>query len=119
MSTLTKGPNDMAFVISEANGFRSRENAVVTAAAALEPGSVLGKITASGKYVLHNPAAADGSQAAAGILGFALGIGEENRAVIVRDAEVDATKLTYLTGMSAPNIALAVADLLALGVVVR
>lgn len=52
--------------------FSREEIVIASGAGVLAIGTVLGKITASGKYVLHNNAASDGSEAAAGILGEAV-----------------------------------------------
>lgn len=71
MTVLTQGKRDGGFVIWDTP--LSRENVIVTVAAetTLEPGTVLGKITATGKYVpINNDAtpAVDGSQTGAGVL---------------------------------------------------
>lgn len=50
------------------HGLDSLFSVTVAGAAALEAGTVLGKVTASGKYVAYNGAAADGSETAVGIL---------------------------------------------------
>lgn len=47
----------------------NEEIIVASGAGILVPGTVLGKITASGKYVLHDVALANGAQTAAAILG--------------------------------------------------
>lgn len=67
---LTEGRHAGEFVLSEANGSLSRETVTVTVAATttLPPGMVMGRITASGKYVPYNNAAVDGSDVAAGVL---------------------------------------------------
>lgn len=46
----------------------SRESAVIGAGADLEPGTVLGKITATGKYVRCASGASDGSQTPVAVL---------------------------------------------------
>ena len=69
MPTLTETLHTGEFIVSEANGTRSREQVTLAAAAAALPGGqVLGKITASGKYVAYSNVAVDGSEAAAAIL---------------------------------------------------
>lgn len=62
--------HDAEFLVSEANGYRSRDQIVVTVAAGAvaRPGLILGKITASGKYVARDEAQMTGEQTAAGIL---------------------------------------------------
>ena len=79
------------FVLSEASGQRSRENIIVTqTGAALKSGTVLGKITASGKYVPYAAGASNGSQVAAGILYSPLAAmtGDAKAVGFVRDCEV-------------------------------
>ena len=69
MPTLTEGRHTAEFLLSEANGYQSRESVVLSsAAAALAAGTLLGKITASGKYIAYSNGASDGSQTVAGIL---------------------------------------------------
>lgn len=103
------------FIVSEANGTRSREEITVAAAAAALPvGQVLGKITASGKYVAYSNAALDGSEVAAAILydAAADSASDQKAVAIVRDAEVDES---LLTGLDANGKT----DLQALGIVFR
>ncbi|MFN7226854.1 MAG: head decoration protein [Holosporales bacterium] len=52
----------------EAPNLFSRESITVAAGANLSLGTVLGRVTASGKYVILAPAASDGSQTAAAVL---------------------------------------------------
>jgi len=113
-------PRNADFLISEANGFRSRAEVTVDAtAAALESGTVLGVVAASGDYVRHDAGAGDGSQNEAGILMIAIGAEEATRTVIVRDAEVAGADLIYEAGADAAQITATNAALAALGIVVR
>jgi len=71
MTILTEGRHAGGFLIWEA--FRDYTREVVTIATGgtypvLEPGTVLGKITASGKYAAHDPAAVDGTETAVAVL---------------------------------------------------
>jgi hypothetical protein len=68
MTELQEGRYAGEFVVSEGNGRISRETMTVLSGQSLQAGAVLGKVTASGKYKALNPAASDGSQAAAGVL---------------------------------------------------
>jgi hypothetical protein len=69
MPTKTETLGAGAFIKSEANGELSREAIVLASGAgALLAGTVLGKITASGKYKAYDNDAADGTQTAAAIL---------------------------------------------------
>lgn len=112
---LTEGKYTGEFLLSEANGTRSREEVVIAAAAgAMVPGTLVGKITASGKYVAYSNGAADGTQTAAGVLYHAVAdtAADQKAVIIARDAEVNGDELT---GSDAAGVA----DLLALGIIVR
>ncbi|MBK6587948.1 MAG: head decoration protein [Acidobacteria bacterium] len=103
------------FILSEASGTRSRDEVTIAAAAAaLEVGTVMGKITASGKYVAYDNGASDGSEVAAGVLYAAVAdsAADQKGVIIARDAEVNASRLT---GSDTAGVA----DLKALGVIAR
>lgn len=76
-------------------------------------GTVLGKITASGKYTLHNNAAADGSEVAAAILydDTDATSGDKPCVIVSRLAEVADAKLIFKSGISSPNRAAAITAL--------
>jgi hypothetical protein len=115
MPTLTEGRHTAEFLLSEANGYQSREQVVLAAAApALSAGTVMGKITASGKYVAYSNAAVDGSQTAVGILyaNAENSAADQKVTIIARNAEV---KGVALTGSDAP----ALVELAAIGIIVR
>ncbi len=117
---LTESPHAGSFLLSEANGNRSRDNVTLVSGQDLEPGTVLGKITSGGKYKVYDQQDNDGSEVAAAILygrGDASG-GDITVAVIVRDAEVIADQLVWAD--NCPTDATAgIADLKALGIIVR
>lgn len=118
MSVKTETRRTGDFLLSEANGTLSRENATI-ALGTLVPGTVLGQITASGKYVILAPGASDGSQTAAGVLyGHADGT-DVPGVVIKRLAEVRADMLVFPAGISAPNKTAALAALAGAHVVAR
>lgn len=123
MGILTENLKRMgAYLVSEASDmYRSREQVTISSGADLVAGTVLGKITASGKYAIHDPAAVDGTEAAAAILlADANAASADVRAVVhVRDCVVRGSGLTYITGISDANKALAIADLEAKGIIVR
>ena len=84
-------------MLSEANGSISREEVTIAAAAgALAAGTVLGKITASGKYVAYVNGALDGTGAAAGVVYFPIpdSAADQKAVIIARHAEVIESKLT-------------------------
>jgi hypothetical protein len=117
MTVLTETIHQGEFLISEATGLRSRDVKTVTVSGATAwlSGTVLGKITATGKFVKYDEAGADdGRRVAAGVLWNELDpvAGDIDATVIVRDAEVNEAKLT---GIDANGKA----DLLALGIVCR
>lgn len=120
MTTFTEGPRTAEFLISEANGFRSRDTGLLDAGVVgtLVAGSVLGKVTATGAFAQYNPANADGTQTVAAIL-FESGVAGSRRTLVVRDAEVKASKLAWFSGATVNQIATAVAALKALGLVAR
>jgi hypothetical protein len=118
MTTLTEGRHAGEFILSEANGSRSRENVTVASGQDLAAGAVLGKITSGGKYAAYDNGASDGTEVAAAILLDACDAtgGDVAAAVIARDAEVNGECLGYLTGA---DEAAGIADLLAVGIIVR
>jgi hypothetical protein len=101
------------FLVSEANGERSRESVILTGGPYL-PGQVLGKITASGKHTAYSSGATNGTETAVAILyenadGSAADV---SAAVIARDAEVSEE---LLTGDDAG----AIVELAAVGIISR
>ena len=126
MAILTKGKASAAFIVSESNGYRSRDDVTVTvpATTTYAAGTILGKITASGKYVRHAAGATDGSEDEAGVLYETLanttGSGVDNASVsMARDAEVNGSELTYEVGADAAQITASNLALKALGIIVR
>jgi len=110
------------YIVSEANGYRSREQGVIASGAGvLKPGAVMGKVTATGKYVPFAPAAADGSETAAAILyeGCDATAADVRRAFTVRDTEVHADVLVFADGTTDPQKTAALASLAAAGIVGR
>jgi hypothetical protein len=126
MATLTKGQANASFIVSESEGYRSRDDVTVTVPAdtTYAAGTILGKITATDKFVRHAAAAADGSEVEAGILYETLanttGSAVDSESVsFARDAEVNGSELTYEVGADAAQIILSDAALKALGIIVR
>lgn len=111
MSTATVRAGE--FLVSEANGSRSRESVTLTGGPYL-PGQVLGVVTASGKYTAYASGAADGTETAAAVLyDHADGSAADVSAlVIARDSEVSGA---LLTGDDAD----AITDLAAAGIISR
>jgi hypothetical protein len=125
LDTKTEKARNLAFILREPDGTVSRE--VVTIASGegvLEPGTVLGKVTASGKYVA-SPAAQvagkEGAETATVILGYGVdatsadakavvvdgagGVEVKNPMLIFHSSVNDATKRnTKLTQLRAVGI---------------
>ena len=102
----------------------NREAVTIATGAAqdLKSGTVLGRITASGKYVLHDNAAADGSQNAAAVLCFDVNATEADQpavAIVRGPAVVSNLALIFKAGISGPNRAAAITALAAAGIVAR
>lgn len=86
------------FVISQANGNLSRQSVtIVSGSGVVQPGTVLGRITASGKYKQYTVGASDGSQNAVAILGELVDAtsADKTAGAIVRLAEVNTAALQW------------------------
>lgn len=120
MTILTEGNHAGEFIVSEVNPM-FREAITVLSGEVLKAGAVLGKITASGKYVEVDPAASDGSQAAAGVLFDNVdATGADKRAVaLVRLSVLNAQEIVWPDAISSPNKATAIGQLAALNIVLR
>jgi head decoration protein D len=99
--TLTNVTRAGGFLQSEANFARSRDRVTIEGgspgAGKLAAGTVLGKISASGKYVASPDTGGDGSQTAVAILWDAVDATDADviATVIARDAEVRGEDLSY------------------------
>jgi len=126
MTILTEGTRGYAFLVSEANGARTRQEVVVTVPAnsTIVAGRIMGQITTGGKFVAQTAAATNGSQTPAGLLlvsqtnttGSAIDV---SATIVSRDAEVVKTQLTYDPAANAAAILAADAALAARGIIVR
>jgi Bacteriophage lambda head decoration protein D len=112
MTTLTEKLHAGGFLISEADGKLSRDNVTLVSGQNLVAGTVLGKISASGKYAAYDDQASDGTQTAVAILYEASDASGGDLVVcaITRSAEVNGNELTWPTGSPA-DITAGVADL--------
>ena len=123
MTVLIEGLHPGAFLMSEANGQRSREDIIIESGTGIiAPGTVLGKVTATGKYIASAVGAADGSEtpAAINIYGGDASAGDAAVSAIVRDAEVNGHCLVYHADRDQPaEKDAANAALGALGIIVR
>ena len=120
MATKTETQHTAGFIVSEANGNRSRKKVTLLASETtgnLAAGTVIGEMNAGddtyGAYDNVDP------QAVAGILVEAVDASASNveATIIVRDAEVNEDELTI--GGDATSVTTAGVELLALGIIYR
>lgn len=121
MTTLTEGPRTAGYLISEANGTRSREVVTLASGHVYQPGAVLGKVTATEKYVPLAPDANDGSEKAAAVLyaGVDATDGDKPGVITARDSEVQTTELVFAAGITPEQTTAALAEMAVLGIVAR
>ncbi len=106
----------------EAPNLYSRDRVTVAAGQNLPLGAVLGIVTASGKYKQIDPSAEDGTQVAAGVLlqnCDATLADRDNGLVVARHAIVSDHALQWPEAITAAEKVSAIAQLKALGVLVR
>lgn len=117
-----KAPSLSAFVKYEAPQNYSRDDVIVVSGQNLAIGTVVGRITASGKVTAWTTGAADGSQNAIGVLTAAVNAtaGDAPGVIIARHAEiVTAPHLVFAGAPTDPQKATAMAAMRALGIVSR
>lgn len=118
----TQSINQNEWLLSEAEGTRSREQVTVTVAdgVLLPSGTVLGQVAVTKKYVKHADSASDGSQTAVAILatpldGTDIVNGDYPAVIFARDCEGISTLLNGGAGPSGN----ASTELRAVGIVPR
>lgn len=129
MTVFTEGRQPGEFLLTEANGQRSRETITVASGSGIiAPGSVLGVYTSganAGKYALAPNVAADpdvGNQTAVAVAlyGCDATSGDQQLVVIRRDAEVNGKTLTFHSTVNdAAKRATKATQLAAAGIIVR
>lgn len=126
MSTLSEPRHNAAFLISQANGYRSVDAVTVTvpASTTLRAGRVMGQNTSSGKFVEYDNGSSDGREEAAGVLlnelvNDTVGAVDVTASMVVRDAEVRTSDLSWKSDQEANDQTAGLADLLAIGIVAR
>lgn len=110
------------YIVSEAHGYRSREQAMIAAGSGkLIAGTVLGRVTATRMFAPFDPAATDGSQNAAAILyeGCDATSADVRRTVSARDTEIQGAVLVWKAGVTDNQKTAALASLAALGLIAR
>ncbi len=125
MTVLSETTHPGGFLVWEA--FRDYTREVVTIATGtanpvLEPGTVLGKITATGKYAAHDPAALDGTETAVAVLWAKADAtaADVSAVVLLRGpAIVNGNDLVITGTLTQPEIDAAHAALSAAGILVR
>lgn len=97
MTTLNEGNYAGDVVLFEEDSRYSRAEITVAAGADLKVGSVLGIVTASGKYVLSDPAAVDGSQTPVAVLlqDADAAAADVQAIALVRHAKINRSALVY------------------------
>lgn len=110
------------FVSGDCEPNQCNDHIILKASAgALVAGTVLGKVTATGQYALHDPALADGTEVAAAILwDDRPNVAATQRAVgVFRNAVVNGNALTWKAGITTPQRNAAIAALAANALMVR
>ena len=108
------------YIVGEEPDYRSRDVAIISGGD-YAPGTVLGKITGSGKLTQVNPSASDGSQSAVAVLYQAAkaSAADVRRTVHSRDCSVNGNLLIYPAGATTNQKQTIVNQLTALGIIVR
>ena len=122
MPVMTEGLNLGDLLKYEAPNLYSRDRVTVAAGQNLGLGTVVGIETATGKVKVIDPAATDGSEVAVGVLATSVDaslIDREDGILIARHAVVADHALTWPAGLAPAAKATALAQLKAVGVLVR
>lgn len=121
-SVFTEAMNLGDLLKYEAPNLYSRDRVTVVAGQTLQLGAVVGMVTASGKVKQIDPSSTDGSQVAAGVLIQTCDAALAERTdglMIARHAIVSDHALMWPTGITSGEQQAAIAQLKALGVLVR
>jgi hypothetical protein len=112
----------VGLILSELPGHQSRENVTIVSGQDLAFGTVVGKITSTGKYKAYDDDNNDGSEAAAGVLvgeDVDASGGDKDGVIIVKDAELNPDLLVWASTNDATDITNGKTDLAALGIKLR
>jgi hypothetical protein len=109
-----------ALLGEEEEFFYCRDTITVGASQSLYANTVLGKVTASGQFLALDPAGADGTESADGVLIYPVstGAGQTAKAAawVRGPCTLRGSDLVWPTGITAPQKATAIAALLVLGI---
>jgi hypothetical protein len=126
VTVLTEGRRRGGFLVSEAEGTRSREVGKFINSGSVDvtlpAGMVIGQLAADGSFVGYTNTGTLGAQTAIGVLwdNVTIPAGATISATyIARDAEVNAAELQYVAGDAAGDKTAALVDLRALGIISR
>ena len=123
MTMLTEGKHAGGFLVWEVLRDYTRETVTIASGAVtLEPGTVLGKITAGGKYTTLAPAATNGSQNAAGILWDKVDASTSDAPGVVMlrgPAIVNRYEIVWPDGATEAQITAATTALATIGIILR
>jgi len=123
MTTLTQTlPEDAGFLISEANGHRSRDEITLKQRAALyRAGEVVGQVTADSEFTTYDDGAVDGTEMAAAIVvrDTDASAAAVSAAAVRRDAEVQRSELVFDAGQNQAAQDAAIVDLAVRGIIAR
>ena len=122
MAATTESSRNTEVLLSEAPGTLSREQVtIVSGAGVLAAGTVLGKITASGKYTAYDDDNADGSETAAAVSLYAVDASSADviTSVVFRLAELKSDKVVWASTNDAGDKTAGIADLAAKHIIIR
>lgn len=119
MATLSEGRHRGEYLVSEANGHRSRETITLTMGQNLSAGTVLGVV--GGKHVQLDPQAVTGAEVAVAVLydNVDATAADTPAVITARDAEVNGGELVWPAGITELEKATAVGQLADANIIVR
>jgi hypothetical protein len=121
MPVLVEGPHKGEFIVTEGNTTNSRETVTILNGRTLEAGTVLGKVTASGKYRDLDPVLSNGAEIAAAILYDAADAsgGDVTAVAIIRLAEINAAEIVWPDGITDNQKQTAIGQLAGANIIAR
>lgn len=116
-----KGRETADYILTEGNGSISREEIVFAQSGVIEPGTVLGQVTATKKYAVLDVAETDGSQVAVAVNYARIDAtnGDVAGVISARDSELKKDQLIWPAGITEPQKAAAIAQLEVKHLIVR